>query len=122
MRCDILDASLHPAAICALWTLQGGTRAEQRRAFMRRGIILAAVLTALSTTGARAGDWCGYAAHPKAAIECGYSTAAECENGIGKGATCFVDPEYALESRRSAPIFAARHWIPKAQPRWRAAT
>ena len=41
-------------------------------------------------------------AHAKPIIECGYSTAAECENAIGKGGMCFVDPDYALNGKRVA--------------------
>jgi hypothetical protein len=72
---------------------------------MRSGLILAAALAtaaaAISTTGARADDeWCGYAATYKAMIECGYSSVAQCENAVGKGGVCFVDPEYALETKR----------------------
>ena len=51
---------------------------------MRRGLILAAALTALSATGARADQWCGYTAHDDAVIECGYTTAAQCETAVGK--------------------------------------
>ena len=64
---------------------------------MRWGIVCAAAaLTAISTTSARAEGWCGYPTRAKALIECGYSTAAECENAVGKGGMCFIDPEYAL--------------------------
>jgi hypothetical protein len=75
---------------------------------MRSGLILAAALTALSATSAHADGWCGYAARANSMIDCGYSTAAECENTIGKGAICFIDPEYALNSRRATPLFASR--------------
>ncbi len=68
---------------------------------MRYGLILAAALAAMSTTGARADDeWCGYATGDKALIECGYSSVAQCENAVGKGGVCFVDPEYALNDDR----------------------
>jgi hypothetical protein len=69
---------------------------------MRYGLILAAALAvtaaaAMATTSARADDeWCGYATGDKALIECGYSSVAQCENAVGKGGVCFVDPEYAL--------------------------
>jgi len=78
---------------------------------MRRGIIWAAALTAataVSATGARADSWCGYAARPKALIECGYSSASECENAIGKGGMCFIDPDYALNTRRTPPAFTPK--------------
>jgi len=77
---------------------------------MRCGMILAAALAVVAmTTGARADDeWCGYAAKDNAVIECGYSTVAECENAIGKGGMCFIDPEYALNSRHATPVNPAR--------------
>jgi hypothetical protein len=74
---------------------------------MRNGLILAAALAAaaMSTTGARADDeWCGYAATDKAPIECGYSSVAQCENAVGKGGVCFVDPEYAFETKRPTRV------------------
>jgi hypothetical protein len=70
---------------------------------MQRGIILAAALTALTATGARADEWCGYATHENAVIECGYTTAQECENAVGKGGMCFVDPDTALNTTRAMP-------------------
>jgi hypothetical protein len=72
---------------------------------MRGELLIAAAVIAMTATGARAADWCGYAAQPKAMIECGYSSVSECENTIGKGAMCFVDPDYALNSRH-APLTA----------------
>ena len=79
---------------------------------MRYGLIFAAALAAAaaatSTTGARADDeWCGYATGDKALIECGYSSVAQCENAVGKGGVCFVDPEYALETKRSPAVIPA---------------
>ena len=64
---------------------------------MRNGIVLAAALTLLSATGARADEWCGYATHDNAVIECGYTTAVECETAVGKGGMCFVDPDTRSE-------------------------
>jgi hypothetical protein len=79
---------------------------------MRRGLILAAALTALSAlsaTGARADQWCGYASHDDAVIECGYTTADQCETAVGKGGMCFVDPDLALDTRRIAiPVISAK--------------
>jgi|HubBroStandDraft_1064217.scaffolds.fasta_scaffold356624_2 hypothetical protein len=76
---------------------------------MRRGLILAAALTALSATGARADEWCGYASHDDAVIECGYTTADQCETAVGKGGMCFVDPDLALDTRRMAiPVISAK--------------
>ena len=69
---------------------------------MRGGIILATALAVLATTtGARADDeWCGYAIKNKAIIECGYSSVQECQNVVGNGGMCFIDPDYALNDRR----------------------
>jgi len=75
---------------------------------MRGGIILIAALALMSTTSVRAAEWCGYAAHEKSVIECGYSTAAECESAIGKGGMCFIDPNFTLNSRRATPAIAAK--------------
>ena len=78
---------------------------------MRRTMTLAAsaaVLMAMSATGAQAEGWCGYAAREKSIIECGYSSNAECENAIGKGGMCFVDPDYALNTKRATPVIAIR--------------
>jgi hypothetical protein len=76
---------------------------------MRRGLILAAALTALSATGARADEWCGYASHDDAVIECGYTTADRCETAVGKGGMCFVDPDLALDTRRmTIPVISAK--------------
>jgi hypothetical protein len=76
---------------------------------MRSEIIVAAALAVMSTTGARADEWCGYAAQQKSLIECGYSSVTECENAIGKGGMCFVDPDYALNSKPATPSFPAKH-------------
>ncbi len=70
---------------------------------LRSRTVFAAALAAMSATGAQAEGWCGYAAREKATIECGYSTAAECENAIGKGGMCFIDPEFAGNATRTTP-------------------
>ena len=75
---------------------------------MRNGIILAIALTALSASGARAEQWCGYASHKDAVVECGYTTASDCETAVGKGGMCFVDPDLALNTRRATPVFASK--------------
>jgi hypothetical protein len=70
---------------------------------MRSGVVLAAVaaiVTAVSMTGARADEWCGYGAKDHSIIECGYSSNVECQSATGKGGTCFIDPDYALNARR----------------------
>lgn len=71
------------------------------------GIILATALTALSASGAKADQWCGYASRDNAVIECGYTTAADCEDSVGKRGVCFIDPDLALENRHVTPL--ARH-------------
>lgn len=75
---------------------------------MRHGIILGLALTALSATGARAEQWCGYASHKDAVVECGYITASDCENAVGKGGMCFVDPDVALDTKRANPVTTAK--------------
>ena len=75
---------------------------------MRNGIILAVALTALSATGARAEQWCGYASHKDAVVECGYMTAADCADAVGKGGMCFVDPDLAIDTKRANPTSAAK--------------
>jgi len=75
---------------------------------MRRGTILAAFLSTLAATSAHAEGWCGYATRDHAMVECGYSTVAQCETAIGKGGMCFIDPDYALNSRYAAPAVASK--------------
>lgn len=75
---------------------------------MRNGIILALALTALSANGARADQWCGYASHKDAVVECGYMTAADCQDAVGKGGMCFVDPDLALDAKRANPRAATK--------------
>jgi hypothetical protein len=85
---------------------------------IRSGIVLAATLTAvsvltvsaltISATSARADEWCGYATHSDAVIECGYTTAADCENAVGKGVMCFVDPDLALNEKRATRSLSSR--------------
>lgn len=73
---------------------------------MRNGIMLAALLTILSATGAagaRAAEWCGYTTRDNAIIECGYTSVADCESAVGKGGMCFVDPEVARNAKQAAP-------------------
>jgi hypothetical protein len=70
---------------------------------IRLGLILAAAMTVMSATAARADQWCGYATHQNAVIQCGYTTASDCENAVGKGGMCFVDPDVALNTKAAAP-------------------
>jgi hypothetical protein len=76
------------------------------------GIVLAATLTALSASAAKADEWCGYASRDNAVIECGYTTAADCEGSVGKRGVCFVDPDLALETKRATRL----PWHPDATP------
>lgn len=75
---------------------------------MRSALFLAAALAVASTTSARAENWCGYATGENALIECGYSSVADCENVVGKGGMCFLDPDYALNTKRPKLKTAAR--------------
>jgi hypothetical protein len=80
---------------------------------MRGGIVLTAALTifsasSLSASGARADEWCGYTAHDNAMIECGYTTAGDCANSVGKGGMCFVDPDVALNLKRPVPAVSSK--------------
>jgi hypothetical protein len=70
---------------------------------MRRALIIAAAIGVLSSTQASAQSWCGYAAHAKSVIECGYSSNSECASAIGKGGMCFPDPEYAQNAQHAVP-------------------
>jgi hypothetical protein len=75
---------------------------------MRGVIIVAAALTAMSATGASAQEWCGYAG-ARSMIECGYSSLEGCESIIGKGAMCFINPDYALNATRAKRLFAVKN-------------
>jgi hypothetical protein len=73
------------------------------------GLIFAATLTASSA--AFADDWCGYATKDTAVVQCGYTTVSQCEDAVGKGGMCFVDPDVALNKRNvlHTPIPKASH-------------
>jgi hypothetical protein len=71
---------------------------------IRSGLILAAALTALSATAAKADQWCGSSHHDDALVECGYATAADCESAVGKGGVCFVDPDVVLNAPKSKRV------------------
>jgi hypothetical protein len=81
---------------------------QNTRQATRHAIALAAALTALSATGVRADDWCGYATHDNAVIQCGYTTVAQCETAVGKGGMCFIDPDTALNIKRALPVNATK--------------
>jgi Protein of unknown function (DUF3551) len=68
---------------------------------MRGTLALAALLMLLSANAADAA-WCGSASRDNAIVECGYATAADCQQAVGKGGVCFVDPNVALKSRSSS--------------------
>jgi Protein of unknown function (DUF3551) len=78
-------------------------RQPMRRQAMRHVIALAAGFVALSATSAYAGDWCSSTTHDNAVIECGYTTIAGCENAVGKGGMCFIDPDTAFNFKHAAP-------------------
>jgi hypothetical protein len=62
---------------------------------MRNKLLLAGAMMLMAVPAAQAEEWCGYAAHAKSLIECGYSSVSQCENALGKGGMCFIDPEVA---------------------------
>jgi hypothetical protein len=79
---------------------------------MRYGFILATALLAVpfaaaSASSAQAQEYCGFTAHLGAVVQCGYSNRESCENAIGKGAMCFVNPYLVMNERRPTP-FARR--------------
>jgi hypothetical protein len=111
MRCDIPDVPIQ--AHFVLYASCGARQAIEMeigimRHRIRYGITLAATLTALSATGARADEWCGYATRDNAVIQCGYTTVADCESAVGKGGMCFVDPDTALNLKRAMPVNATK--------------
>lgn len=84
---------------------------------MRCGIIAAVAfagtwaILSLAATGAQAQEWCGYSARPHVIVQCGYSSLQGCENTIGKGAMCFVNPYVAFSGGRPTPSLAAKPTI-----------
>ena len=73
---------------------------------MQRAMVIAAALGVLTLSNANAAEWCGYGSHAKSLIECGYSSVADCENAVGKGGMCFVDPDYAANARSPPAVMA----------------
>ena len=65
--------------------------------------VMAMPLATASATGAQAQEYCGFLPHLGAVVQCGYSDRASCENSIGKGAMCFVNPYLVLNERRARP-------------------
>jgi Protein of unknown function (DUF3551) len=82
---------------------------------MRNGFIVAAALIAMpfagvsfaatSATSAQAQEYCGFLPRLGAMVQCGYSNLQSCENAVGKGAMCFVNPYLALNEKRATPTF-----------------
>jgi hypothetical protein len=75
---------------------------------MRSGTVLTAAFlamsfTAMSPTGAHAQEYCGFSAKPGSIVQCGYSSLEGCEDAIGKGAMCFVNPYLGMNEPRTAP-------------------
>jgi hypothetical protein len=80
---------------------------------MRSAILTGLVMTTalFAASSARANQWCGSATKDNAVIECGYTTASQCEDAVGKGGMCFVDPDVVLNSKHAAhtnPLKARR--------------
>ncbi len=65
--------------------------------------VTAMPLAAASATGAQAQEYCGFLPHLGAVVQCGYSDRASCENAIGKGAMCFINPYVVFNTRRPTP-------------------
>jgi hypothetical protein len=80
------------------------------RQLIRYGIAATLIVVSAggAATGARADEWCGYATGDNAVIQCGYTTVAGCESAVGKGGMCFVDPDTAMNIKRSTPIDATK--------------
>ena len=76
---------------------------------MRCNIIVTAALaamafTGMSATGAQAQPWCGFTAHLGAVVQCGYSSQQACENAVGKGAMCFINPYLVFNERSRSEL------------------
>jgi Protein of unknown function (DUF3551) len=76
---------------------------------MRSGLVLAAAIIATPLTfalpsGAHAEQYCGFSTQPGAIVECGYTSLQGCQNDIGKGAMCFVNPYLVENTRRATPV------------------
>jgi hypothetical protein len=88
---------------------------------MRCGIIFAAALIAMpaaaladSTTtppaasSAQQQQYCGFLPHLGAMVQCGYSSLEGCENAVGKGAMCFINPYIAMNTPRATPSIISK--------------
>jgi uncharacterized protein DUF3551 len=69
--------------------------------------VMAMPLATASATGVHAEEYCGFTPHLGAMVQCGYTSLQGCENAIGKGAMCFVNPYLVLNERRATPV--SRH-------------
>ena len=86
---------------------------------MRCGIVFAAALMlagfgTVSPSRAQAEQYCGFTAKLGAIVQCGYSTIEGCENAIGKGAMCFVNPYVVLNDKQMKPTFGSEPPIGRA--------
>jgi hypothetical protein len=70
--------------------------------------LVAVPLAAVTQPSAHAQEYCGFAGHPGSIVQCGYSSLEGCQNSIGKGAMCFVNPYVALNARGATPSSVAR--------------
>lgn len=60
--------------------------------------------TPAAAPGTQQQQYCGFTPRPGSIVECGYSSRESCENAIGKGAMCFVNPYIALNERHATPF------------------
>lgn len=79
-----------------------------RCAIIFTAALVAIPLAAVSPPRAQAEEYCGFVGHPGAIVQCGYSSLQGCENSIGKGAMCFVNPYLVLNTRRTPPSIVSR--------------
>jgi hypothetical protein len=91
-------------------------RSAEKKIMRSGGIVLAVALMALSASAAKADEWCGYASRDNAVIECGYTTAADCEGSVGKRGVCFVDPDLALDTKLDTKRATRLPWHRDAMP------
>ena len=77
---------------------------------MRFLLPLAAILTLIMVSTARADEWCGFLDKKGAPVRCGFSSLAQCRQSLGdkKEAVCMPSPSFAngqhafhLAARRS---------------------
>ena len=102
-----LTVQLHSGTVCALWKTVRAPTTETRNHATR--IDLGGCALPHYRRPARA-PTNGAAMLPMRTqmIECGYTTADQCESAVGKGGMCFVDPDTALNIRRFTPLMRPR--------------